>query len=151
MLEKTPKFQAILDRLSGLFNLQDYFLLFVRLWVGKVFYLSGRSKVGDGFFSPSDLTISLFEDEYALPLLDASFAAQLAVYAETFFPLMLMLGLGARIGALGLLGMTAVIQIFVYPGYFPEHLTWVAALLPVLMLGGGRLSVDHLLVHHSRH
>ncbi len=143
------KMRGLIDRLEGIFTVQDYFLFFVRMWAAKIFYLSGRSKVGEGFFTPSDLTVSLFEDEYAVPLIPADLAAQLALYAETFFPIMLILGLGARIGALGLIGMALVIQVFVYPGYFPDHLTWLAALLPIVMLGAGRLSLDFLLVRRA--
>lgn len=143
------KMRGLFDRLEGFFSLQDYFLFFVRMWAAKIFYLSGRSKVGEGFLTPSDLTVSLFEDEYALPLIPADMAAHLALYAETFFPIMLILGLGARIGALGLIGMAFVIQVFVYPGYFPDHLTWVGALLPIFMLGAGRLSFDYFLVRQA--
>lgn len=143
------KMRGLIDRLEGIFTVQDYFLFFVRMWAAKIFYLSGRSKVGEGFLTPSDITVSLFEDEYAVPLIPADLAAQLALYAETFFPIMLILGLGARIGALGLIGMTLVIQVFVYPGYFPDHLTWLAALLPIVMLGAGRLSLDFLLVRRA--
>ncbi len=143
------KMRGLIDRLEGIFTLQDYFLFFVRMWAAKIFYLSGRSKVGEGFLTPSDLTVSLFEDEYALPLIPADMAAHLALYAETFFPIMLILGLGARIGALGLIGMALVIQIFVYPGYFPDHLTWIGGLLPIVMLGAGRLSLDSLLTRRA--
>lgn len=141
--------KGLFERLEGMFSLQDYFLFFVRMWAAKIFYLSGRSKVGDDFLTPSDLTVMLFEDEYGVPLISAELAAQLALYAETFFPLMLILGLGARFGALGLIGMALVIQIFVYPGYFPDHLTWFGALLPVVMLGAGRLSLDHLIAKRA--
>lgn len=123
-------------------SLNDFVLLFFRFWIAKVFYQSGRSKVDESFLSPSDIAIMLFEEEYVLPFLDPSLAAHLALYGETFFPIMLYLGLGTRLGALGLLGMTLVIQLFVFPGYFPEHLTWGAALLPLVVLGGGRLSID---------
>lgn len=139
------KSQALFDRLAQKFMLQDYVLLFMRVWVAKIFYLSGRSKVGDEFLNPSDMTTMLFEEEYGLPVLDSETAAQLALYAETFLPLMLMLGIGARFGAVGLIGMTLVIQFLVYPGYFPEHATWFAALLPIVMLGAGRISLDQLI------
>lgn len=101
--------------------------------------------MGGGFLTPSDLTVMLFEEEYALPYVDPVVAAHMALYAETFLPIMLMVGLGSRLAAAGLMGMTLVIQFFVYPGYFPEHATWVAALLPVVMMGPGRLSLDRLL------
>ncbi len=137
------------ERMGSVFLLQDYVLLFFRVWTAKIFYLSGRSKAGEGFLTPSDMTVMLFEDEYDLPVLDPETAAQLALYAETFLPLMLMLGFGARFGAMGLIGMTLVIQFLVYPGYFPEHATWIAALLPIVMLGAGRVSLDSLLATRS--
>lgn len=147
--QEENKIGQLFDKMNEMATMRDYALLFFRAWAAKVFYMSGRSKVGDGFFSPSDLTVTLFEDEYALPILPADTAAQLAVYAETFFPIMLMIGLGTRFGAAGLLGMTLVIQFLVYPGYFPEHFTWFAALLPLMMLGGGKLSIDHLVTKKS--
>lgn len=132
-------------------SMNDFVLLFFRFWVAKVFYQSGRSKVDGSFLSPSDMTIMLFEEEYVLPFVDPSVAAYLALYGETFFPIMLYLGLGTRLGAIGLLGMTLVIQLFVYPGYFPEHMTWIAALLPLAVMGGGHLSLDRpLLTRASR-
>ncbi len=143
------KLRSHFDQVSHMFLLQDYVLLFLRVWVAKIFYLSGRSKAGDGFLTPSDMTIMLFEDEYDLPILDASTAAHLALYSETFLPLMLMVGFGARFGAMGLIGMTLVIQFLVYPGYFPEHATWIAALLPIVMLGAGQISLDQILVARS--
>ena len=61
-----------------------------------------------------------------------------------------MLGLFARVGALGLLGMTAVIQIFVFPEAWVTHGLWATALLVVLAQGPGRVSLDHLLgLDHS--
>ncbi|WP_286828498.1 MULTISPECIES: DoxX family protein [Kordiimonas] len=149
MKNLSEQYHALFDRLGRAFLLQDYMLLFVRAWAAKIFYLSGRSKAGDAYLTPSDLTVMLFADEYDLPLIDPEMAAQLALYAETFLPIMLLVGLGARFGALGLIGMTLVIQFLVYPGYFPEHATWIAALLPVVMLGAGRISLDHLLVSRS--
>ncbi len=140
------KYRFLSDRVMQAFGVQDYLLLFLRVWIAKIFYLSGRSKVGSGFLTPSDLTVMLFEEEYALPFVDPDVAAHLALYAETFLPLMLMVGLGSRFAAAGLMGMTLVIQLFVYPGYFPEHTTWIAALLPIVMMGAGRLSLDRLLV-----
>ncbi len=93
------------------------------------------------FFTVNDLTISLFADEYGI---DSELMAQLALIGETVLPIMVLLGIGARFGALGLLGMTAVIQIFVYPAQFADHATWVAALLPILLFGAGKVSFDRL-------
>ena len=89
--------------------------------------------------------IALFTDEFKLPLLDPAFAAHLAAYAEHLFPLLLALGLFTRLSALALLGMTLVIQIFVYPDAWPTHLSWAAILLLLMRHGGGRLSMDAVL------
>ena len=115
--------------------------LLARLGIAAVFFRSARTKVND--WTITDSTYYLFEEEYALPLLDPTFAAQLATIAEHLLPVMLVLGLGARFGAAGLLAMTAMIQFFVYPTSWPTHLLWAAPLVYVLAYGPGRLSVDH--------
>ncbi len=82
-----------------------------RVGVGAVFFLSGRTKV-DGFLTVNESAITLFREEYKVPLLPPEFAAHMAAYAEHLLPLLLFLGLATRLSALGLLGMTAVIQVF---------------------------------------
>ena len=119
-------------------------LLVARLGVAAVFFMSGRTKV-DGFLHITDSTYSLFETDYRLPLIPPHLAAHLATYQEHLFSIMLALGLFSRLGALGLLGMTAVIEIFVYPDAWPTHLSWAGLLLPILLRGPGRCSLDHLL------
>lgn len=135
----------VLNRMAALFAMRDYMLLWLRLWVAQIFYTSGRTKAGDGFLEPSDSAIALFEYEYDLPVLPPELAAELALFGETLLPVLLVLGLASRFGALGLMGMTLVIQVFVYPTHFMEHGTWLAALLPVLMLGGGKISLDQVI------
>ncbi|TNE66476.1 MAG: DoxX family membrane protein [Alphaproteobacteria bacterium] len=125
----------------------DFMLLWLRLWVARIFFASGRTKTGGSLLEVSPSAIGLFDYEYGLPLLLPETWAQLSVYAETFLPLLLMLGLGARFAAVALLGMTIIIQTLVYPGHFAEHLTWAAALLAILALGPGRMSPDHLIRH----
>ena len=118
-------------------------LLVARLGIASVFFLSGRTKV-DGILHITDSAYSLFETEYQLPLLSPFVAAHAATYAEHFFPLLLVLGLATRFAALGLLGMTLVIEVFVYPDAWSTHLSWAAILLPLIAKGGGSLSVDRL-------
>jgi len=118
-------------------------LLTARLGAAAIFIESGRTKV-DGLLHIKDSTYTLFETEYALPLVPPHIAAHLATYSEHFFPLLLILGLFTRVGALGLLGMTAVIEIFVYPLAWPTHLSWAAILLPLIARGGGAWSLDAL-------
>ena len=119
-------------------------LLIQRLGIAAVFFLSGRTKV-EGWFTLSDSTFELFRAEYALPLIPPVTAAYLATTAEHVFPILLVLGLFTRASALALLGMTIVIQVFVYPEAWPTHLTWAGLLLPLMALGGGRASLDRLL------
>jgi putative oxidoreductase len=118
-------------------------LLVARLGAAAVFFESGRTKV-HGLLSITDGAYQLFATEYKLPLISPWLAAHLATYAEHFFPVLLAAGLFARIGALGLLGMTTVIEIFVYPDAWPTHLSWAGLLLPVLARGPGKLSLDWL-------
>ena len=118
--------------------------LAARVAVGAIFFLSGRTKV-DGLLTVNDSAYTLFRDDYKGPLLPPEFAAHMAAYAEHLFPILLVLGLFTRFSALALLGMTAVIQIFVYPGAWPTHLSWAALLLYLVGRGGGPLSLDHIL------
>jgi putative oxidoreductase len=119
-------------------------LLVQRLGIAAIFFQSGRTKV-EGLFTIPQTTIDLFELEYALPLLSPKLAAYLAAGAEHLFPLLLIAGLFTRLSAAGLLGMTFVIQLFVYPDAWPTHLSWAGLLLPLIALGGGRWSLDRLL------
>ena len=118
--------------------------LLVRLGAAAVFFQSGRSKV-DGLLHVTDGTYNLFREEYRVPLLPPEIAAHLATYAEHLFPLLLVAGLFTRFSALALLGMTAVIQVFVYPDAWPTHLSWAGLLLYLVARGGGGWSLDHAL------
>lgn len=118
--------------------------LVARLAIAAVFFYSGRTKVS-GLLTLKPSTYSLFETEYALPLLSPHLAAHLATYAEHLFPLLLVLGLLARLSAFALLVMTLVIQLFVYPDAWPTHLTWIGLMLVVIGRGAGRWSADRLL------
>ena len=118
-------------------------LLIQRLGVAAVFFQSGRTKV-EGWFTIPDTTIELFRTEYALPLVRPDIAAYAAASAEHLFPILLVLGLMTRVSAAALLGMTLVIEIFVYPDAWPTHLSWAGLMLPLIALGGGRFSLDRL-------
>lgn len=120
--------------------------IFSRAAMAAVFFLSGRTKVAEGtLLAVSTGAVSLFEEEYRLPVLPPEVAATVATWAEHLFPLLLVLGLGTRVSAAALLAMTAVIQVFVYPDAWPTHLTWAVPLLVLVGRGGGRWSVDHVL------
>src|SRR5262245_48289120 len=118
--------------------------LVARLAVANVFWRSGQTKV-EGFFQIKDNTFFLFSEEYKVPLLPPDLAAYLATIAEHVFPVLLVVGLASRLSALGLIVMTAVIQLFVYPDAWPDHILWFAALLLILARGPGAISLDHLI------
>lgn len=119
-------------------------LLVARLGVAAIFFLSGRTKV-EGLLTITPSTYELFRTDYALPLVPPEIAAHAATYSEHFFPILLVLGLFTRPAALALLGMTTVIEVFVYPDAWPTHLSWAGLLLPLIIRGGGRWSLDRLL------
>jgi putative oxidoreductase len=119
-------------------------LLVARLGVAAIFFLSGRTKV-EGLLTITPSTYELFRTDYALPLVPPEIAAHAATYSEHFFPILLVLGLLTRPAALALLGMTTLIEIFVYPDAWPTHLSWAGLLLPLIVRGGGRWSLDRLL------
>lgn len=131
------------DRIEGLVS--DGLLgLVVRLGIASVFFMSGRTKV-DGWLTVTDGAYALFREEYRVPLIPPELAAHLATYAEHLFPLLLALGLFTRLSALALLGMTTVIQVFVYPDAWPTHLSWAGLLLYLAGRGGGSWSLDRVL------
>lgn len=120
-------------------------LLLLRLPVAWVFWRSGRTKVeGWNIFSITPSQPFLFEHEFGLPF--PTLMAHVTAIAEHVLPLMLVFGLATRIGALGLLVMTMVIQLFIFPdAWFSTHMWWAVTLVAVLVLGPGKLSVDHLI------
>ncbi|MBI3375347.1 MAG: DoxX family protein [Betaproteobacteria bacterium] len=134
---------VLADRIAGLVS-DALIALVARFGIAGVFFLSGRTKV-DGLLSVRDNTYALFADEYKLPLLPPEIAAHLATYAEHLLPLLLVLGLCTRLSALGLLGMTATIQVFVYPDAWATHLSWAAPLVYLVARGGGAESLDRVL------
>jgi putative oxidoreductase len=117
--------------------------LIARIAIAQVFWFSGRTKV-EGIFTLKESTIELFREEYQIPLLPPEFAAPMAATAEHVLPILLVLGLGTRLAALGLLGMTAVIQLFVYPDAWTVHILWAAVLLYLIRDGGGAIALDTL-------
>jgi putative oxidoreductase len=139
-----PEVPSIYRRITALAHRAlpaDLLLLIQRLGIAAVFFQSGRTKV-EGLFTIPQTTVDLFELEYALPLLPPKLAAYMAAGAEHLFPVLLVLGLFSRLSATALLGMTLVIQVFVYPDAWPTHLSWAALMLPLIALGGGRFALD---------
>lgn len=113
--------------------------LMMRIAVGAVFFKSGLLKINSWEFA-----IKLFEEEYKVPILSPTVAAWLATFNELTFSVLLVIGLATRLATLPLLGMIFVIQVFVYPQAWAEHLLWASILIFILTRGPGALSLDHL-------
>jgi putative oxidoreductase len=140
--------------------------LLARFSLAMTFWLSGQTKVEGLVLDPisgtvqlgipriSENALELFRSEYALPLIPPELAAPLAAVAEHLFPLLLLVGLATRLSALVLLGMTLVIQLFVYPSAFATHGLWAVSMLYIMARGPGVISVDHWIARRtaaSRH
>lgn len=152
---KTPILQAIalLERIPD-----SLIALLGRFSIAAVFWLSGQTKVQgftlnivSGDFSIdnprlSDSVVDLFREEYKLPVVPPEILAPMAAFAEHLFPVLLLIGLATRFSALALLGMTATIQIFVYPDAYPLHGVWATVLLYLAARGPGVVSLDALIV-----
>ncbi|MGE3690027.1 MAG: DoxX family protein [Novosphingobium sp.] len=134
--------------LIGHCRAENLALLFTRIVLAGIFWRSGRTKVDDGsWFSISDTTYFLFQEEYKGVPLPSDLAAIVATVSEHLFPILLVLGLFTRLSAIALLGMTMVIQIFVYPeAWWQVHSLWVAMALVLIVRGGGSISLDAPLV-----
>jgi len=133
---------ALIDRTVRMLDSVPYMLLALplRAAVAVIFWNSAMAKLANW-----DTTIALFTDEYQVPLLPPELAASMAAGIELTTPILLVLGLLTRAAALVLLGMTTVIEVFVYPQAWPTHIQWAAMLLILLCRGPGELSIDHLL------
>ena len=114
--------------------------LAMRFAVGSVFFKAGLLK-----FNSWEFAVKLFEEEYKVPVLAPATAASLAMFNELTWPILLFLGLATRLATLPLLGMIAVIQTFVYPEAWTDHLLWASMLVFLLTRGAGTLSLDHLI------
>ena len=133
----------VATRLSTLIS-DSLLVLVARVAIAAIFFMSGRTKVSDVLtITPS--TYELFRTEYALPLISPELAAHLSTYSEHLFPVLLVLGLFTRLSALALLGMTFVIEVFVYPDAWPTHLSWAGLLLIIIARGAGAFSLDRRL------
>ncbi len=123
----------------------SFIALVARLATAVVFWRSGSVKLDDWAG-----TLSLFEDEYKVPLIPAHLAACLATAMELGGAVLMLLGLGTRVVALAYLGMITVIQTFVYPNAWPTHIQWAAFLLILLARGPGAWSLDSLVTRSMR-
>ncbi len=139
---------ALLERLYAIpARIPDWFiLLFARVAIAPLFFISGRGKVAG--FTVTDSTVYLFEHEFGLPM--PVVAAHLAALAENILPILLVLGFATRLSALALFVMTIVIQ-FVYPGgFWNHHVLWFFLLLFIMARGPGCISLDHLIAKKYR-
>ncbi len=119
--------------------------LLMRIAVGSVFFNAGLLK-----YRSWEVTLLLFRDEYKVPVFDPTLMARIATFNELTFSTLLFLGLATRLATLPFLGMIAVIQTFVYPNAWIEHLVWTSILLFLLTRGGGAVSVDHWIARRAR-
>jgi putative oxidoreductase len=124
--------------------------LVTRFALAVPFWRSGILK-WDGFLKLSDTAVTLFSDEFMLHLPGGpyhypmpSVMAFLSGCGEVTFPVLLVLGLGTRFAALGLLLMTCIVELTVPDGW-PIHLTWAAMALALIAHGAGKISLDHVL------
>ena len=155
---------ALLERYVALCSKVPHSLLALlgRFALAALFWKAGQTKVANFALDPfagtwqigwprlADFAVELFASEYQLPFIAPAVAALLAATAEHVLALLLVLGLATRFAALGLLSMTLVIQLLVYPDAYPTHATWAAVLLYLLARGPGVFSLDHLLARHYR-
>jgi putative oxidoreductase len=114
-----------------------------RVAVASVFWRSGQTKVSG--FHIREETFLLFREEYKVPLLPPDLAAWIVTIGEHIFPALLVIGLASRLSALALLGMAMVIQLFVFPDGWPDHILWVALLVQIIARGPGAISLDRLI------
>jgi putative oxidoreductase len=122
--------------------------LIARAATFSVFWRSGTEKLSDW-----NSTLLLFANEYHVPILPPHVAAYMAATLELGGSVLVLLGLMTRVSVFLLLGMVLVIQTFVYPSAWPDHIQWLAFMFILLARGPGRVSLDELVwraAHHSR-
>jgi putative oxidoreductase len=136
----------------GLDHLRSLLLLGTRLWVSWQFLKSGWLKV-----SSWDVTLELFRSEYHVPLLPPYLAAVVGAFGELFFPLLLILGLFTRLGALGLFAVNAMAVISYwhvlggegFEAALGQHVLWGYMIAVLALCSGGSISLDNLLERQS--
>jgi putative oxidoreductase len=137
----------MIKRIAELYRVLEKFPLCIlqflfRFCIAMVFWNAGLVKIQS--WQP---TVALFANEYRVPLLSPEIAAMLAAAVELTCPVLLVFGLATRLATLPMLGMTLVIQTFVYPDLWLIHLTWATILLFILTRGPGAISLDHLILN----
>jgi len=147
MMSLTSHIAVQLDRgICALEAMQPAAQLLARLYVAKVFFLSGLTKMRDW-----DITLALFADEYQVPLLSPTVAAWCGTGAELLLPVLLVLGVGGRAAAAALFVVNAVAVISlseIAEAALQQHVFWGSLLLGLILWGAGRWSVDAWLLGH---
>ncbi|MBC7916818.1 MAG: DoxX family protein [Rhodoferax sp.] len=131
---------------TALDAMQPLACLLARLYVARVFFLSGLTKLRDW-----DITLALFTDEYHVPLLPPEVAAWMGTAGELVLPVLLVLGLGGRFAALGLsvVNVVAVLSLMeIAPEALQQHITWGVLLAMLAIFGSGRWTLDSLFQWH---
>ena len=144
-----PAPSTVRARVAGLIDLLDRFPLSIlqllfRLAIVGVFLRAGLQKLASW-----ESTVALFRDEYKVPVVPPELAAALGSTFEVGCSFLLLAGLATRVATLPLLGMLTVIQLFVYPQAWYEHLTWGSILTFLLFRGAGAISVDHIIARRT--
>ncbi|GLQ30023.1 DoxX family protein [Litoribrevibacter albus] len=129
--------------LKGIDALQSVFLLALRLWLAKIFFMSGLTK-----FKSWESTLQLFEYEYNVPVIPFDIAAYLATAAELVIPVCLVVGLLTRLNAVALFALNYVAMIS-YPDISiageKDHIMWGIAILAIFLFGPGKAALDHFI------
>ncbi len=134
-------------------TLSPLLVLGIRLYMANIFFKSGQIKFKSFQNGQWDSTIYLFEDIHPIPGVPAELAAAGGTVGELVLPALLALGLFGRVGAAGLIVMTAVIQFGIPAEYDmknPDHYFWMMLLAVPFIMGPGKLSLDHLLLKFIR-
>lgn len=152
MIDKAT--QWLVERPATLFNyVQDIFALAIRLYVGWQFFKAGQLKIGSW-----SNTLQQFQFDFQVPLLPSYPAAVLGTFGELFFPLLLWIGLTTRLASIGLqiVNIVAVISVlYLFPNglsdpAFGDHFLWGLMMLGLTFYGGGRISLDYLLLRRRQ-
>lgn len=143
---------SLYDRLIALASsrfVEGLALLVTRLALAGIFWRSYKTKIVEGtWFEIDEFQYILFDNEFAGLPLSSDIAVPLSMYAEFFFPILLAIGLASRFGAIALMVMTLVIQIFVFPTsahFWGWAITPLALGLIIVVRGGGLFSLDALI------
>ena len=133
---------ALAQRATALLNSIPYSIVILpaRIATFSVFFRSGLVKIADW-----NATLQLFREEYKVPVLPPEIAAHMAAAMELGLSSLVLVGLFSRLSVLGLLGMVGVIQLFVEPMGWPDHIQWLGFMIIILCRGPGALSLDYLL------